>query len=429
MEGQCHQCGQQEFLPGAVRIYCHNLATLGRPMQVEQPYTCAKCGREIQTEFSYHFGQASRASGQQQSGDGHQPGVERMLAMINMTDSRGQCATVQYPAVCLTDTREVLPSQEGTIQDGTVVDQHGSPELMARFAERYLAAYGAVMPSGRPPRSVVEIMPALHLLVMAAELVMKADLMRSMKDPGKHHSLTCLYETLDDAHRQEADSRFARCEPNARLELVGEPIATVADVLTIYDDSYGGASKVYMDTRYYAEPTTKFGQSTGLHGENLLKSQTPYPIFFPYVVESLIETFRFFDGAARLQRLGGQVTPGIRATLKNNHGDWSLVPGSLGLVVVQVGQEAWMDAHHEELPEFRRWRQSRPPGFSTSWMYGGSRLLFYRAGRDAPPDSERNIDGIVCRIWRDQGLGMHSRDLYQLANALESGFGSTTLRM
>jgi len=349
--------------------------------------------------------------------------------MISMSDNTGQFASVQYPAVCLSDTREVLPTQEGTIQDGTVVNRHGDPELMAGFAQHYLSAYRATMPSGRPPRSVVEIMPALHLLVMATELVIKADLMRSDKDAGNHHSLRDLYEALDDAHRQDADDRFARCEPNAKLKMVGEATTTISDVLTVYDSSYGGASKVYMDTRYYAEPTTKFRKSSSLHGANLLKSSTPYPIFLPPVVESLIATFRFFDGAARLRRLGGQVARGTRATIDDNHGDWGLVPSSLDLVVVQVGQHTWMDARGEELPEFRRWKQSRPPGYSTSWGYGGSRLLFYRAGQETPPDSEQLIDGIRCRIWRDGGLGMHSRDLYRLADVLESGAMSDTFRM
>ncbi|WP_420636169.1 hypothetical protein [Candidatus Palauibacter sp.] len=349
--------------------------------------------------------------------------------MIDIRDNTELLATVQYPAVCLTATREVLPSGEGTIQDGTVVDQHGDPELMARFAQHYLSAHQAVMPTGRPPRSVVGMMPALHLLVMATELVMKADLMRSEKDAGKHHSLKDLYQDLDDVHRRDADDRFARCDLNVRLKLVGEPTLTISDLLTVYDSSYGGASRVYTDTRYYAEPTTKFKESTGMHGANLLKSNTPYPIFLPRVVESLIATFRFFDGAARLQRLGGQVARGARAAMKDNHGDWGLVPSSLGLVVVQVGQHTWMDAGGEELPEFRRWKQLRPPGFSTSWMYGGSRLLFYQAGQHAPPDSESHIDGIRCRLWRDNSLGMHSRDLYRLADVLESGAMSNTLRM
>ena len=273
-------------------------------------------------------------------------------------------------------------------------------------------------------------MPALHLLVMAVELVMKADLMRSEKDPGNVHSLDRLYKALDSTHRKEAESRFARCKPNSRLQSVGETPPTIADMLAIYDQSYGGASKVYMDTRYYAEPTTKFSKSTGLHGTSLFKSNTPYPIFFPLVVKSLIEAFRFFDGAERLKRLGAEVALGAKAAVKNNHGEWGLVPGSLGLVVVQVPPKAWKDSGGEgELPDFKRWRHLRPPGYSTSWMYGGNKLLFYRADKNTPSDSEQNIDGIDGRLWRDESLGMNPRDLYGLADVLESGEMTNTLQM
>ena len=92
--------------------------------------------------------------------------VERMHAMINIRDNAAQFASVQYPAVYVTDTREVLPCREGTIQDDSMVNQHGDPELMASFPEHYLSAYRAVIPCGRPPKSVVEMMPALHLLVL-----------------------------------------------------------------------------------------------------------------------------------------------------------------------------------------------------------------------------------------------------------------------
>ena len=326
---------------------------------------------------------------------------------------------VAYPAVCVSDTRELLATGEGTIQDGTVVGQHGDPELMATFAGRYLAAFHAVMPRGGPPRKVVDIMPALHLLVMAVELVLKADLMRSDKDLGNQHSLARLYSGLDAGHRSEADARFGRCEPNRRLKAAGERTAEVADVLTVYDQSYGGASKVYMDTRYYAEPTTKFRQSSGLRGANLVKAGTPYPIFLPHVVESLLETFRYFDGSARLRRLGADAALGSRAPGRGNHGEWGVAPASLGLVTVQVAQSAWMDDLNNELGAFRRWKRSRPPGYATSWMYGGSHLLFYRADKSTPQDCATEIDGIECRIWRQGRLGMHPRDLYLLADALE----------
>ena len=52
-------------------------------------------------------------------------------------------------------------------------------------------------------------------------------------------------------------------------------------------------------------------------------------------------------------------------------------------------------------------------------MYGGNTLLFYRAGEAHPPDGEATIDGLECKVWSTGRLGMHARDLYQLANALE----------
>ena len=88
---------------------------------------------------------------------------------------------------------------------------------------------------------------------------------------------------------------------------------------------------------------------------------------------------------------------------------------------MQVRQKARMGDGQAELPEFRRWKESRPPGFSTSWMYGGSELLFYWADESTPADSKMKIDGIECRIWCDERLGTHSRDLYQLADALDAG--------
>ena len=423
------RCGEQELLSGPPRVYCHTVASLGRPVQVEQPYTCASCGREVQTRMSYFTGRASPVTHGRENPT-RQLRNERVHAYLHMPYMDGESSSVQYSAVCVTGTREVLPTQEGTIQDGTMVDRYGDPELMANFAEHYLAAHRAVMPTGRSPASVVEIMPALHLLVMSVELAMKADLLRSKGALDKIHSLEMLYKGLDASHRQYANASFESCDPNARLTSVGETPLTVPAVLAVYDKSYGGSSSVYMDTRYYAEPTTTFKQSSSLHGANLVKGNTPYPIFLPHAVESLIDTFRFFDGAARLRRMGGMVARGAKAPVRDNHGDWGLVPSSLGLVVVQVPQHAWMvGSSHDELPEFSRWKASRPPGFSTSWMYGGSVLLFYRAGVGTPDASEMSIDGIDCRIWRDQNVGMHSRDLYRLADALDAGAVSRPLRL
>ena len=53
-------------------------------------------------------------------------------------------------------------------------------------------------------------------------------------------------------------------------------------------------------------------------------------------------------------------------------------------------------------------------------MYGGNTLLFYRTGRAHPEDGETVIDGLECKIWYAGNLGMHARDLYLLADALEA---------
>ena len=360
--------------------------------------------------------------------------TEPMQALLWRIDN-DKVAAVLYEAVRLTDTGEVLPAEEGSIQDATTVDRHGDPNLMATLAEHYLEGYRAVMPTGRFPRSVVELLPALHLLYTAAELVMKADLIRSDSErkPDERHSLIDLFKRLDEAHRKDTEDRFSRCEPNARLRSAGCVPTTVTDVLTVYGQSYGGASSVYLDTRYYAEPTTMLRISpppASIHvGSSLLKSQTPYPIFFPHVVESLLDTFRAFDGAARLRRHGADVAFGARKRVDNNHGEWGLVPRSLGLVVVQVPKNSWSDNCGQELPRFARWKNRRPPGYCSSWKYGGNKLLFYLADTNTPPDSKRVIDGIECRLWLNERLGQHARDLYLLADEIESDYEWDTLHL
>ncbi len=81
-----------------------------------------------------------------------------------------------------------------------------------------------------------------------------------------------------------------------------------------------------------------FGEASGLTGANLVKGNTPYPIFLPYVVRSLIDAYRFYSGPERLKRLGADLNEDRGERDNDNHGEWSLVPSSLGLVVVRVLQ-------------------------------------------------------------------------------------------
>ena len=155
-------------------------------------------------------------------------------------------------------------------------------------------------------------------------------------------------------------------------------------------------------------------------GGNLVKS-TPYPIFLPHAVAAMLASYAHFAGAERLKRLGGTVAFGSRDRGNDNHGDWGLVPASLGLLVIRVGQFVATDETGAERSVFRRFVEEHPPGYRTEWMYGGKRLLFYGAAGALPVDGEIEIEGLACRVWSAGRLGLHARDLYRLADVLEGG--------
>ena len=265
-------------------------------------------------------------------------------------------------------------------------------------------------------------MPALHLLVIAAELALKAHLVRSNKDkPG--HSLRQLYADLEPAHRTTIELRFAQSYLNTNLAALGIERPTVEAILGFYDETYGGESRVYMDSRYYAEPTKMFKPSSSLHRANLVKSNNPYPIFFPEIVRALIKTYPFFSGYERLRRLGGDVKCGVREPSNDKHGDRGLIPSSLNLVVVNVSQPAGISAEGEQLLAFRKLLSEHPPVFRADWMYGGHTLLLYGVGEQDYGEAHGVLNGVRCRVWRHKRLGTHARDLYLLANVLEEKKG------
>ena len=165
--------------------------------------------------------------------------------------------------------------------------------------------------------------------------------------------------------------------------------------------------------------TTMFRQESGLRGANLVKGNTPYPIFLPYVVRSLIDVYRFYSGPERLKRLGADLSEDGGERDSDNHGEWGLVPSSLGLVVVMVLQGNGKGFGGKEVRTFTEFKRLNPTSFIVDWMYGGSTLLFYRNGGQEFPDGKRVIDGLECRVWSRGRLGMHERDLHLLADALD----------
>ena len=413
MREKCHKCGDdQDLVEGAPRVLRHALPRLKSPVEVEVTFTCANCGSEVRRNIQLvPTDQRSVQAGTTQG----QPAAEQRMGRISQFAGEASMF-LQYPAVLRAGENVLFPAHEGSLSGGHAIDRHGDPDLMAEFSAEYLKQYWAILPKGRLPRTVSEMMPALHLLMNAAELAMKADLVRSGDTRGGH-TLQTLYRCLDCEHRREIERRFADAGPNANLKALGFEGPTAESVLKLYGSGFGW-SPVYEDTRYFAEPTTKM-KSDSVKGGNLVK-QTVYPIFLPVLVQTMIDAYAFFSGAERLKRLGAEGGYRSRDPGNDNHGDWGLVPSSVGLVVLRVAQFVATDKQGVTRPVFDRFKAARPPGYCTSWMYGGNWLLFYRVGEEHPEDGEAVIDGLECRIWYTGRLGMHARDLYLLADALEA---------
>ena len=419
MRGRCSRCGDQELRLKSDDVFRVGVPWLTRLLQKEVKYACAVCGREVKGSIqSFVDPNNYRLRTPRTSGTDSKT-MERQYAMIYSASTPKQPGTIlSYPAAFSAADQVLFPTFEGTIGDGTVVDQHGDPELMAGFAEEYLRQFWVLVPTGRLPHTLKEIMPGLLLLFTATELALKAFWIRSGRQLTGH-SLTDLYRELDPEHRRDIEGRFANSEPHSALSALGADAPTVELILNVYSGTYGGASNVHMDSRYYAEPTTMFRQESGLRGANLVKGNTPYPIFLPYVVRSLIDAYRFYSGPERLKRLGAELSEDGGERGSDNHGEWGLVPSSLGLVVVMVSQGNGMGLDRKEVRTFTEFKRLNPTSFIVDWMYGGNTLLFYRDGGQEFPDGKRVIDGLECRVWSRGRLGMHERDLHLLADALD----------
>lgn len=414
MDRICDKC-KDTRLVAVTRNFQFGLASFESLSMKEIEYFCPSCGQRTTNDpFSDSLPQSYSA------GDNapQSSACRKQVILLSNTSSKSDFVSVQFPAVYQVDSNVLFPTFEGNIQDGTVIDRHGNPDLMLLFAKQYLESYKAIMPVGRLPKNLVEIMPALHLLVTAAELAFKALLTR---DGKKHsgHSLQRLYENLNQCQRNWIDTSFAKSLQNANLLGLGVTSPTVYDILTKYDNTYGGSSGVYVDSRYYAEPTARLKHTNDLHGTNLVKGNTPYPIFLPEIVYAQIGAYQYFSGHERLRRLGGDVRLCGRELESNTRGRWSFVPSSLGLVVVSVPQRAGTSAEGVELASFEQLLTEHPPIARMDWMYGGNTLLVYGLGDKSPRDGHGSLNGVQCQVWRDLRIGIHSRDLCLIAERLE----------
>ena len=183
MRGRCLKCGDdQELAKDSPRVVQHALPQLASPVEIEVPIRCTNCGHEVSTNIRFvatnkKVARASRMD--------DQPAAERRHGRI--WGSHGKVSTfLNYPGVLVPGQGVLYPAHEGRLGAGHAIDRYGDPDLMAEFAAEYLKQYWVIVPKGRLPQTVSEMMPALNLLVNAAELAIKADLIRSGNDSGGH---------------------------------------------------------------------------------------------------------------------------------------------------------------------------------------------------------------------------------------------------
>ena len=289
MRGKCPRCGEQNLVKHPTRVFRLGLTWLNSLAQIVTPYACPSCGEEVtrQLQNTHNFTKASLR------GSGYSDTVE-----TTSLQWFGTPALSMHGIVRLQD-RVFIPTSEGRIQDGSVVDQFGDPDLMAEMAREYLRQFWTLLPKDRFPNNLKEIMPALLLLVTSAEQALKSFGIRS-ENPAHGHSLKDLYDLLSNAYKIETERLFRQSEIVAAVLKNEQEAPTIEHILSIYSNTYGQRDGVYVDVRYFAEPTTMLPQSGNLHGANLVKSLTPYPVFLPAVVEALLETYRITSGGRAL---------------------------------------------------------------------------------------------------------------------------------
>ena len=322
MRGKCPRCGDQDLVQHPTRVFRLGLPWLNSLAKAETPYVCVNCGSEVKSQIQNFDSFSPKAS---LRGNGKSDIVE-----IPFLSWFGRTFLTMHGVVRLQD-RVFVPNSEGRIQDHSAyVDQFGDPDLMADMAREYLRQFWTLLPKGRLPSSLKELMPALLLLVTSAEQALKSFGIR-LEKPAHGHSLKDLYDDLSNEYKIETERLYRQSEIVAAILENGQAAPTIEDILWMYSNTYGQRDGVYVDVRYYAEPTTMLPQSSDVHGANLVKSLTPYPIFLPAIVEALLEAYRITSGVERLRRRGANIQGNIRDKGTGSHGDWGLVPATLGI--------------------------------------------------------------------------------------------------
>ena len=199
--------------------------------EVQTRYICENCGEDTGS-YQFHFYEHPIDLGVQSN---QIPLTKKKQVMLTTSYGQRKMVSIQYQGIYRTDKNVIFPMGEGNIQDGSVVDKHGDADLVAEIAKTYLDGYITLMQNKKFPTSLSQIMPAIQLLVIAAELAMKAFVIRAEDEAGlRHHSLTGLYDALDlldGEHKKCIESFFSRTETVSRISDLGDKGPTVMDIL------------------------------------------------------------------------------------------------------------------------------------------------------------------------------------------------------
>ena len=416
----CPKCGNEDLKLDPISQFRLGIPHLSDLQQAVVLLSCRPCRSSYQFRIQGQNGQGFlHFMDVWDDGKSETKGLRRGYISLRSGMGSGR-ASVDYNFAHRDEQGVLWPMGEARIQTGTGVDQYGDPDLMADFAKEYLKQHWVLLQPGRLPQTLVEVMPALLLLVTAAELAMKAFALRSKGEQPRSHDLVELYGDLDSKHQAAIESRFNRCELVEGLTSTGVDAPKIQNVLGRYADIYGGKRGAYQEAKFYAEPTTMLPEGSDLRGANLIKGNTPYPTFMPYLVEAIVDCYHHFSGLQRLRRRGAEILERGHASETIGHGDWALRPSSLGLAVVVVSQNESKDSSYNDLPSFASLKSLHPTGFQADWMYGGSTLLFYDATGSAPRDGAEKVAGVECRVIGEERIRMHARDLDRLADRLEA---------
>ena len=417
----CPKCGNEDLQFDPISQFSLGIPHLGDLKQAVIVLSCRPCRSDFQFRIQGGSNRPSFSHFLHLWDDvNHEIDGLRRGHISVWAETSSRRAFVDYNFAHRDEQLVLWPLHEARIQTGTGVDQYGDSDLMADFAKEYLKQHWVLLQPGRLPQTLVEVMPSLLLLVTAAELGMKAFALRSKGEQPRTHDLVELYADLDSEHRAAIENQFSGCQLVMGLKHIGANAPNIQDILSTYADIYGGKRGAYQEAKFYAEPTTMLPEASNLKGANLIKGNTPYPTFMPYLAEAIVDCYYYFSGLERLRRRGAEINQRGPGSESPGHGDWALRPSSLGLAVIIVSQKDSKDSNHNDIPSFASFKSLHATGLQADWMYGGSTLLFYDANGGQPRDGIEAIDDIECNIISEGQVRMHARDLDRLADKLKA---------